>query len=282
MMVSLTASERDRIISFRLLSALFNLLAALMTGVLFILPVTKAEAAPSVLERSEGAVGREVGNYRLVDQDGRQLAFFSLKGRPVLLTFMYIDCPDMCILTGHSLKRFVENLSPELKEKVVIVSISIDPENDTPEKLREYGSEYSDDFSKWYFTTTDSETLTKMIADLGFTFEKKGENEIEHLNRITLIRPDGVVARHFYGTDFDPKDIEESIRAVLAGQTITSRISGNISKLLIYCSNYDPKTKTYRVDYGALAAVSLYVVVALAAIIYVLKYRMKDIFFKRK
>lgn len=137
---------------------------------------------------------------------------------------MYVDCPNMCILTMQSLKHFVDTISPELKEKVVIVSVSIDPENDTPRKLFEYGSAFTDDFSKWYFTTTDGETLTKMVADPDFTFEKKAEGEIEHLSRVTLIRPDGVVARHFYGTEFNPGHIEESIKSVLAGQIIASRI----------------------------------------------------------
>ncbi|MFQ5433110.1 MAG: SCO family protein [Nitrospinota bacterium] len=249
-------------------------------GVFLILPITTAQAAPSVLERSEGALGRKVGNYRLVDQDGRHLPFFTFKGKTILLSFMYIDCPDMCLLTGQSLKRFVDTMNPELKEKVVLVSVSMDPENDTPEKLRNYGSEYSDDFSKWYFTTTDSDTLAKMISDLGFTFEKKVEGEIEHLSRITLIRPDGVVARHFYGAEFDPKDIEESVKSVIEGQTITSRISGNLSKFLIYCSNYDPKTKTYRVDYGAIFFALVNGVLVFATIIYLLRFKIKKILFK--
>jgi len=244
------------------------------------LTTTIADAKNSILENSEGTVGKVVGNYRLINQDGKELVFNSLRGKAVLLNFMYINCPDMCVITNYSIQKFMSSISNELTKKLVVLSVSIDPANDTPKSLNNYGLEFTDNFDNWYFTTTDTGTLSKMVADLGFTY-KKVDDKMEHLSRLTLIAPNGVVKRHFYGTDYDPAELKKSVETVLAGKSLSDDISGVASRLLIYCSNYDPLTKTYKIDYAFLWMIVINYLLVMATIIYLFRNKIKSLF-KRK
>ncbi|MGK7345639.1 MAG: SCO family protein [Candidatus Nitrospinota bacterium M3_3B_026] len=254
--------------------------ALVLAVVLIVSPLSAtAPAAPgaSVLERSELAVGRKVRNYRLITQDGDYLPFHSLKGRPVLVSFMYVDCHGPCWLINESLKNMLAAIDPAVAGKLMTLSISIDNHNDNPARLREYGAAFADNFERWIFTTTDDETLGMMVSDLGFSYEKKADS-LDHLNRLTLVAPDGSVARHFYGVDYDPAEVENAVRDVLAGRTAQGRMTSALSKLLIYCSNYDPVTKTYKVDYTFVFAVILQYILIVATVVYLLRGRIAHLF----
>lgn len=254
--------------------------ALVLAAALAVVPlsaVSRAAPGSAVLERSEQAVGRSVRNYRLITQDGAYLPFHSLKGRPVLVSFMYVDCHGPCWLINESLKNMLAAIDPAVTEKLVVLSISIDNHNDNPARLKEYGSAFTDDFEKWIFTTTDDETLGMMVADLGFSYEKKADS-LDHLNRLTLIAPDGSVARHFYGVDYDAGDVENAVRDVLDGRTTQGRVKSALSRLLLYCSNYDPVTKTYKVDYTFVFAVILQYILIAATVVYLLRSRIANLF----
>jgi len=234
-------------------------------------------AEKSVLEKSEASLGRKMGNYRLVDQDGNQFSFRSLKGRPVLLSFMYIDCPDMCMLITQTIEDYLEKIDANLKDKLMVLSVSINPKDDTPAKLREYGLAFTNSFRNWRFTTTDEDTLAMMVRDLGFTYEKHGD-KLEHLNRITLISPDGTVAKHFYGTKLDPKEVNASINSVMRGDGLSHFFTDAFNKITLYCSNYDQATKTYKIDYQFIIASLIQVLLGLITIVVLFWSNIKNLF----
>jgi len=234
-------------------------------------------AEKSVIEKSEASLGRKMGNYRLVDQDGNQFPFHSLKGRPVLLSFMYIDCPDMCLLISQTIEDYLEKIDENLKDKLMVISVSINPKDDTPAKLREYGLAFTESFENWRFTTTEDGTLAMMVKDLGFTYEKRGD-KLEHLNRITLISPDGTVAKHFYGTKLDPKEVNASINSVMQGGGVSRFFTDTFNKLTLYCSNYDQITKTYKIDYQFIVASLAQVLLGLITLLFLFWGNIKNLF----
>jgi len=210
-------------------------------------------ASEPALKRSEAAVGATVGNYRLVDQDWEVLPLRSFAGTPLIISFMYIDCHGPCQLMNQSLADLREAFKSAEAKETVFLSITIDRENDTPGALKEYGENFTDDFSRWRFASTDPATLERMVADLGYHYEKN-ERGFDHLNRITLIGPDGVVLRHFYGTHYSPADVEKSVREAMVGKGLSSLVARIVNPLTLYCSRYDPVSKTFRVDYAFIAS----------------------------
>ncbi|HLI28970.1 MAG TPA: SCO family protein [Chloroflexota bacterium] len=88
------------------------------------------------------AIGTEIGgvpapDFTLGDQDGEQLQLAALRGRPVVLTFLYTDCPDVCPLTAQKLRQTVELLGPEA-DRVALLAVSTDPEHDDAAAARQF------------------------------------------------------------------------------------------------------------------------------------------------
>lgn len=244
-------------------------------------PVLAADTCRAVtaLERSEETVGRSLKNYRLVDQDGQFWAFNGFRGDAVLLMFMYTECPGPCVMITQSVKEVLDALDENAADDVMTISMTIDPENDKPGVLKEFGREFTDSFERWKFVMADEKTMAQMVEDLGFRYEKTS-NGMEHMNRLTLIGPEGKVVQHFYGTDYDPAAVADSIKASLEGRPIKSVFSGLLDKALIYCSNYDPATNTYKVDFMFIIAVIIQYLLIMGTVIFVFREKIGSCFSK--
>ncbi len=105
---------------------------------------------------------------RVVTQDGEELQFYSdvLKGRIVVVTLFYTECTNMCPLTNQKLSQVQELLGDEMGRDYFFVSVSLDPETDTPEVLTEYAARFEAK-DGWYFLTGDKEDLREITRRLG-------------------------------------------------------------------------------------------------------------------
>jgi len=224
--------------------------------------------ADSAFNASEAVVGRAVKNYRLINQDGQFTQFHSFKGKPVLLSFFYTECPGPCVMLNQSLMTLREKFEPSLAARVALVSVTVDMLRDTPAKLRDYGLAFTTAFDQWTFARADGGTLEGMAADLGFKFKKAGDG-FEHMNRVTLIGPDGVVRRHFYGTEFDAAEVQEALRASIEGRTVKSVLSDALARAMIYCSNYDPVTRTYQIDYKFIGSIIVQYTLVMGSLLFI-------------
>lgn len=243
-----------------------------------ITPVGDANA-DSILEQSEAVIGSSVKNYRLINQDGEFTPLYNFKGRPILLAFFYTECLGPCLLINQSLKHVRASLNGKIAGQVLTLSVSIDPLTDTPEKLREYGLEFTDNFDNWVFARVDPSTLELMTKDLGFKFDRSGAM-IKHMNRLTLIGPDTVVRKHFYGTDYDATDVKKAITAVMEGRSISNKMTDIIDWALIYCSNYDPVTKTYKIDFSFIASIVIQYILVAGTLVFIFRDKISGYFSK--
>lgn len=233
-------------------------------------PFVSASAADEPTALSQLSIGSYVRNYRLVDHNGDYLPFYKLKGGPVLVSFMYIDCQGPCHLINQSLKNLLKSLTTEVAEKTTILSISLDSQNDPPSRLKEYGFEFSGGAKNWIFATATVDTINSMVGDLGFTY-KKTKTGIDHLNRLTLVGPDGKVLTHYYGVDYDPKTVEKALADAIAGRGVTATVTDAFNSFMLFCSTYDPVTDTYRVNTFFLISVGIQYLLVMGTIIYFLR-----------
>jgi protein SCO1 len=118
-------------------------------------------------------------NLEVVDQDGRKLRFYDdvLKGRQVVISFIFTTCKEICPLSTSRLARVKDILGK--RDGLTFVSISVDPENDTPEKLKAYADAFSVG-ENWLFLTGNTENLKTIAAKLGNRekFKELHRNEI--------------------------------------------------------------------------------------------------------
>ncbi len=161
------------------------------------------------------ASGDAAPDFALVDQDARPLALAALRGKVVLLDFVYTSCPGPCpILTGL-LRDVREGLSPADRARVQLVSITIDPAHDTPEVLREYASQHRIDPQGWSFATGPAADIDAVAHAYGVGSIRQANGEIEHTVATFLIDREGRIARRYLGTTHDPAAIRADIERLL-------------------------------------------------------------------
>jgi protein SCO1/2 len=174
---------------------------------------TDVATAPDAPKLSDAAAERELAPpFRLIDQNANELSLADLRGKVVLLDFIYTSCPGPCpILTGlHvSVQR---QLDPALRARVHFVSISLDPVRDNPAALREYARKRGAELSDWSFLTGPPDEVDAAIRAYGIGSARQPDGTIAHLVVSFAIDGEGRIARRFIGLeDVDPARVREEL-----------------------------------------------------------------------
>jgi protein SCO1 len=170
--------------------------------------------------------GDKVPNFALLNQDGRVIHLDQFHGKEILITFIYTRCPlpNFCPLVTHNFAAIEKQLAsdPKLYGKTHLLSVSFDPDHDTPERLRAYGAEYigSDDkraFEHWDFAVAANPVVSEMAKyfDVGIT--PGDDNTINHTLSTTLIGSDGKVVRFYPGNEWTPDQVLSDVKHVANG-----------------------------------------------------------------
>ena len=116
----------------------------------------------------EGEQRRYFTDTMLLDQDGREMRFYTdaLRGKIVLISFIYTSCTDICPILMHNLTDVQDQLGDRFGKDVFFVSISVDPEDDTPEELRKYAERYNAR-PGWIFLTGPKKDVDAVIKRFG-------------------------------------------------------------------------------------------------------------------
>lgn len=165
--------------------------------------------------------GDEVPDFKLRNQDGRIIHLHQFRGRDLLITFIYTRCPlpNFCPLVTHNFAVIDRQLAvtPGLRGKTHLLSVSFDPEHDTPKRLKAYAVEYvgSDSksaFANWDFAVPEKPVLTEMAKyfDVGITTAP--DQTITHTLSTTLIGPDGKVLKFYPGNDWTPEQVINDVK----------------------------------------------------------------------
>lgn len=179
---------------------------------------TTAPAMPGVKMAKEGD---EVPNFTLLNQDNRAIHIKDYRGKTLLLTFIYTRCPvpDYCTLMSDNFAQIDRALgqNQELYGKTHLLSISIDPEYDTPKVLRSYGAahteRYQDEtFAHWEFAGGTKEQVKEIAQFFGLTYFPE-KDQIIHALRTVIINPDGKVKKIYGGNDWKPEDVVKILAA---------------------------------------------------------------------
>ncbi len=166
--------------------------------------------------------GDAVPDFTLVNQDGNPIHLHQYRGHPLLLTFVYTRCPlpDYCpLMNDHlsTIRSAIQN-DPSIIANTHLLTISFDPEFDTPEVLRRYGVLWTQSsgptaFDDWEFATGTSEEVKAITAFFGLGYWQEKE-EIIHTLRTALIAPDGKLFKLYKGNDWTPQDVLRDLKSL--------------------------------------------------------------------
>ena len=162
-------------------------------------------------------IGEKLPDPSFTDQEGRPFQLSSLRGKAVAVTFIYTLCPlpDFCIrMTDHFAQtQRALGRNRALRDEWHLVSVSFDPDRDSPAVLRAYATSHGAELSTWTFVTAPQSELTDFLGGFELFFSERDAGVIDHNLRTIVIDSDGRLAKVFIGNEWTPKELAEALRA---------------------------------------------------------------------
>jgi protein SCO1/2 len=155
-------------------------------------------------------------DFKLISQDGIEVGRTLFRGKVVLISFIYTWCPDICPVLTDKLVRIQDDLGPLFGKNVAFVSITFDPERDTPEVLRDYAEAFGADPAGWFFLTGQIEAVREVATRYGVVMIPGVDGAIDHNLMTTLIDRQGRMRVQYSGYRFDPGELHQDLLGLLA------------------------------------------------------------------
>ena len=184
-------------------------------------PLLAARAASGASEIVEA--GEAAPDAALTAQSGEALRLDDYRGQALVITFIYTNCPlpNFCPLMSRQFAQLQPRLEKAFGDRAQLLSVSFDPETDTPAVLRDYAARYTDDLSNWTFATGTPAQIEHLTARFG-VFTRQEDGQITHNLTTALVGPSGRVRQIWRGSDWSPDDVMQAAREVLGASEAAS------------------------------------------------------------
>jgi protein SCO1/2 len=153
--------------------------------------------------------------FTLTSQNSMPVALADFRGKVVALSFIYTGCPDICPMLTQKMADVQEALGAAFGAKVVFLSITLDPERDTPEVLKDYAQFWGAKLDGWTFLTGSPEAVRDVTRRYGVFFAKKEDGSVDHTQLTTLVDADGQMRVQYLGARFDPEEFRRDLMSVV-------------------------------------------------------------------
>jgi protein SCO1/2 len=153
--------------------------------------------------------------FRLTTQDGNPLSLADLRGKVVLLAFIYASCKDVCLTETAQMVRVQQGLGEDFGKRVYFLSVTLDPEQDRGEALRQHARRFGARLDGWAFLTGTPEAVRQVARDYGVVFRKTAPGEVEHNTLASLIDGAGHLRVQYLGVEFDPDEMVADLRGLV-------------------------------------------------------------------
>jgi protein SCO1/2 len=150
-------------------------------------------------------------DFALTSQDGAEVTLEALRGKVVAVTFIYTSCPDVCPMLTDKMARVQDALGPDFGTEIAFVSISVDPEHDTPEVLKEYAEALDADLAGWTFLTGTPAAVRDVAHRYGVAVAPAADGQVDHTLLTTLIDRHGTMRVQYLGYRFDPEEFRHDL-----------------------------------------------------------------------
>lgn len=181
------------------------------------------------------------------DEAGRAVHLGDYFGvRPVVLAFVYYDCPMLCTQVLSAMASTFGVLSLDAGRDFEIVTVSFDP-RETPGLAAARKAVYLERYRRptasagWHFLTGDQPAIQRLTKAAGFRYVWDEDTmQWAHPTGVIVVTPDGRPARYLFGIEYGPRDLRLALVEASAG-----KVGSAVDTLLLYCYHYDPMTGRY-------------------------------------
>jgi protein SCO1/2 len=181
-----------------------------------------ADSAPTE-GAGEPKIGDQVPDFALLNQDNKRIHLRQYSGKIVVLTFIYTRCPipEYCTLMSNNFSELDGELSKDQKlyGQTHLLSVSFDPEYDTPKVLRSYGAAHTGNYDKetfahWEFASGTPDQVKAMAEFFGLRYFPESD-QIVHSLRTAVITADGKLFKIYRGNDWKPAELMTDVYSIV-------------------------------------------------------------------
>jgi protein SCO1/2 len=154
--------------------------------------------------------------FTLTDQDGKRIALKDLRGKVLAITFIFASCTDTCPLLTATMAGLQDRLGADFGARVYFVSITVDPERDTPQVLKRYAQAHRVNRAGWAFLTGTPAEIRDVARRYGIYYKKAPLGDVDHTFLTSLVDQTGTLRVQYMGVRFKPDEMLRDLRS-LAG-----------------------------------------------------------------
>ena len=206
----------------------------------------------AALRAGESALGRPVPDMTLLDREGRAVRLADYRGKPLLVSFIYTGCFQVCPTQTRALHDAVKGLDVMLGEKRFnVVSIGFNQPFDAPDAMRSFARQQRIDYRNWEFLSPTREQVAALTNTFGFSYVATPAG-FDHILGVTVVDAAGRIHAQVYGDKLRADQLGVPLRQLILDAPAapeSSTIATLVERVRILCTVYDPDTGQYRYDY---------------------------------
>jgi len=214
-------------------------------------PKAKDMSEKAAVAFSQGVIGRQIRDAEFTDHNGQKVLLSDFNGKPLIVSFIYTQCADVCPTITTSLTHAV-NEAREIfgPDKFEVLTIGFDTRYDTPKRLKSFANREGAGTENWRFLSGDLLSIAQAADDLGFMFFRSPKG-FDHLSQVTVVDDKQIVYRQVYGDKFDiPHVIEPLKEVIFHTQKPFLTPEGFWNRLRLFCTTYNVQADKYKFDYS--------------------------------
>jgi protein SCO1/2 len=243
---------------------------------LFLSSVASAFDEKAALQASQAAIGREIGDYTLRDTEGRALRLAELRGKPLVVSFVYTGCFQVCPATTQFLASAVSEAERTLGRGAFrVATIGFNLPFDNPGSMKDFRRKFGVGSPNWLFLTPEPSELQRLVGNFGFRYEATAAG-FDHLLQASIVDANGRIYRQVYGDAFEvPLFVGPLLELAQNAPVEQPGLEGMWEKFRLLCTVYDPSAGRYRLNYVVLIELFVGTTVLLGGIAFLVLERRK-------
>jgi protein SCO1 len=219
-------------------------------------PVNLDQAA--ALRASQAVIGNRIGEFTLHDREGKPVRLSQYRGKPLLVSFIYTGCFQVCPLTTRSLQAAIEAGRGVFgTSQFNVVSIGFNQPADSPQAMKAFARQHRIDAPNWEFLSPPAAVVAALTRDFGFSYLATPAG-FDHVLQATLLDAEGRIYRQLYGDQLNAASIGEPLAQLLRNAPAPQqfRLEELIDRVRVLCTEFDPATGKVRYKYGLLLEIA--------------------------
>ncbi|MEA2945736.1 MAG: hypothetical protein QOI40_1066 [Alphaproteobacteria bacterium] len=153
--------------------------------------------------------------FVLTSQDGAPVTLADFRGKVVAVTFILTMCTATCPVLTPMMSFVQDQLGNDFGTKIAFVSITVDPDRDTAEVLKQYAQAFGANLAGWSFLTGSPQAVREVTHRYGVYASKTANGDVEHTFLTSIVDPRGILRVQYLGVRFDPGEFRRDLLSLL-------------------------------------------------------------------